>query len=306
MLHITYDGTTITPMRRDNPVKTYSSSDIPSGTASVFYRAGKYLRHSLGKDNFVVNWTDDQIESEITTRMASIDAKQTTQKLVDPNNHNSGAHPDYIAPESFNAETMVLIPTTFEIQAKIDSDRGFSDADVELEREKYWDMEEDGFTIKRDEDNNLLFTKTTEEVEDLLRATTTDNNNNTTIVADTSDIDAKNAIIDVRKRELVTDIVNVLLVDNAITPPLGDIISTGSATASSGTDTVTDNSADFVTDGVAVGDFVKIVGSLYTVASVTDANNLVVNESIGDIIEAQSYTIIHSPYMAQFTWTISV
>ena len=59
LLCVTYDGTSVTAMRPEYPVKTFGSADVPDGSNSVIYCSAKNLQSqgaavSIGLPQFSV------------------------------------------------------------------------------------------------------------------------------------------------------------------------------------------------------------------------------------------------------------
>lgn len=71
LLHITYDGISVTPMRPETG-KTFSDADVPSGTDSVYYIAAKVLKHSHGKSIDIPELTQGEIDTLVTTQEGNI------------------------------------------------------------------------------------------------------------------------------------------------------------------------------------------------------------------------------------------
>lgn len=301
MLNINFDGVSVTPMRSESPEKTFSSSDVVSGTESVFHVAAKVLKHSNNKAVSYNRLDDDAIEAKITARMSGMSVKQSDNEFEE-----DGETPrsDYIASESWDSDTMVVLPSASDIQAKIDSTRGFNQSDIDRKREDYWDLDEDG-NIQRDEDDNIMFTKTESEVMDMLRSTSMDAlTMESSIVADMDDATAQTALEDSAKRALATEQVNAAVNGNLEVASDTESISSGTATVV-GT-TMSDSSGSLQTDSVAAGDLVKCGGKLAKVASVTSETDMELDRDDMDGETDSGYSVIRSAFMSQFTFSNSV
>ena len=298
MLNVIFDGVSCTPNRSEAPVKTFSSSDVASGTESVFAVAAKVLKHSVGKTSVSYNMlSEEDIEVKIVARMDNMTVKQSDNEFEED---NITPRSDYVDAGSWDADTMVALPTASEIQDKIDSARGFNQSDIDAKREEFWDLDEDG-NIQKDENGVILFTKTEEEVMDMLRAKSMDSATmQSSIVADMDSATAQSTIEDERKREVATNQVNYAIDNHLEVKSDSESISSGTCTVV-GT-TLSDSSGTLQTDSVAAGDLVKCGGKLSVVVSVTSETDMELDRSDMDGETDSSYSVIRSPFMSQFTF----
>lgn len=181
ILIINFDGASVTPMRPESPVKTFSSDDVPSGTDSVYVKAARLLQHSAGKTLTVAipQFTQSEIDSKIATKKAAITAVDTLTDESLP----------------ILEQTEVLNPTGVEIQARIDTERGFTESKAQQMLDLY-----NHTPTGTDENGEPAFVdpqRTLDEQKDLLRK-----RDNGAIVPDLTVQEATDAIIDERKQAL--------------------------------------------------------------------------------------------------------
>lgn len=139
LLHVTFDGETICAMRPEDPTKTFSSSDVPSGTASVIYKAAKISSKSHGKTltTGLPTLTSAELATKISDRVDALTAVTPGEVIYDGTNDTMCTISTYDADLDALDQTKVLKPTAAEIQTKIDETRGFT----ETEAQNYADQE---------------------------------------------------------------------------------------------------------------------------------------------------------------------
>lgn len=73
MLNVQLDNITVNPQRTEAPVKTFASSDVPSGTDSVIYKAAKALKaHGAALTVPVPEFTKEEKETLVADKKASL------------------------------------------------------------------------------------------------------------------------------------------------------------------------------------------------------------------------------------------
>ena len=134
LLQVKFDGTTVCALRPEHSTKTFGSADVPKGTESVIYKAAKLLVHSQNKSLTVglPSFSSDDLASKVTTKKAALTAVAPGEVIYDSTNDMTGTISTYDETLDILDQTKVLKPTTAEIQAKIDSVRGFTDEEAEL------------------------------------------------------------------------------------------------------------------------------------------------------------------------------
>lgn len=147
-------------------------------------------------------------------------------------------------------------------------------------------------------DYNIYTPMTIDEAKAALRKTDMEG----ATIADLTDTESEDALIDASKEALATLQVDNIVAECLEVPSLSTSLETGNCTTS--TSTLTDGSADFVTAGVAENDLVKVGGGLYKVDSVTNATVLELKAYPSNITEATAYEVLNSSFMAQFEYVV--
>lgn len=309
LLSIAFNGVIITPMRVESPIKNFTTSDVPKGTESVVYKAASLLVHSHKKtlNVGIPSLSQDEEDSLITNKESLFD-------LECPPDENGENEIVYNPDLDMMEQIVIPVPTTSEIQDKIDSERGFTNKDIERSLEKSGLIntgteKEPVYSkyISSDDEyvedgDNWKYNKIRSEIKSELRK----KDDTGSEITDLTNTESKNVIIVERKTELATLQVTKLIEDYCEIPSLSTELVSGNCTYVSLTKVITDSSADFITIGVAEDDLVKLNNCLYKVDSVTDATNIILKSGPkSDIIEDIEYKILNSSFMGQFEYTSS-
>jgi hypothetical protein len=224
LLHVTFDGVNVTPMRPEHDTKTFASADCPSGTDAVYIKAAKILVHSHGKslDVGIPSFSDSDIESKVTARMTDLKVEGDVVPDSDPEELY-----EFVDGHCMDM-SVINRPTDEEVQCLIDDTRGFTAADVLKKQEEAGLVnigtedapEYDKYEEEDDEylpgDDNWKYEMTRAEAASALRMKDDEGNE----IADMTEQEAFNQIVDERKEGLARQQVDYLVSECCEVPTL--------------------------------------------------------------------------------------
>ncbi len=282
ILTVSYDGVSCTPMRPEDPDKNYGSADVPSGTNAVITAAADHIARNYDKSCAPARLDMDAQESKLTTLKGNLSA---VESYTDPDEESK-----FVLDRS-----EVLNPTADEVQARIDSVRGFTDDQAQQACDEY-NHPQEGEEAPDPQ-------RTLDEQKDLLRKKNGRIDEEGNILSDPTEMEASDVIVEERKTNLAEDQLDKIMKDNLEVPLSPEEVSSGTCTIASDGVTITDSSGSFVADGVQEDDLVKVAGYVVKVSSVTSETELVAKKVAKEITEAASYSILRDSFMSQFEFS---